>query len=64
MSQSVSTTKGNASLSITGLSSRTTYYVRAYAVSTVGTAYSQQAVTFTTQGGLPDEGDNQMPNPR
>lgn len=38
--------------SITGLSVNTTYYVRAYATNSIGTAYSAQA-TFTTSNGLP-----------
>jgi hypothetical protein len=39
--------------SITGLTAGTTYYVRAYATSSVGTAYGDQ-VTFSSLPGLPD----------
>lgn len=39
--------------SLTGLTAGTTYYVRAYATSTVGTAYGNQ-VSFSTLPGLPD----------
>lgn len=39
---------GNFSSSLTSLSASTTYYVRAYATNSVGTAYGQQE-TFTTQ---------------
>lgn len=38
---------GNFSSSITGLTTHTTYYVRAYATSAVGTAYGQN-ISFTT----------------
>ena len=44
--------KGAFTGSITGLTVGTTYYIRAYATNSVGTAYSQQ-VSFTTLRGLP-----------
>ncbi len=43
---------GNFTSNITGLSIRTTYYVRAYATNAVGTAYGNQ-VTFTTLATIP-----------
>ena len=43
---------GSFNGSLTGLSLNTTYYVRAYATNSIGTAYSAQA-TFTTSNGLP-----------
>ena len=43
---------GNFTSSITGLIAGTTYYVRAYAVNSVGTAYGNQ-VAFTTMAMLP-----------
>ena len=50
-------------VNLDGLQSLTTYHVRAYVNNEIGTAYSQK-VSFTTQGGLPSEDDNQMPNPQ
>lgn len=41
------TTTGNFNVSITGLASSTTYYIRAFATSAVGTAYGAQ-LSFTT----------------
>jgi hypothetical protein len=43
---------GGFSSSITGLDVSTTYYVRAYATTNVGTAYGNE-VSFTTQDGIP-----------
>ena len=43
---------GSFTSSITGLAAGTTYYVRAYATNTAGTAYGSQ-ITFTTTAGLP-----------
>ena len=43
---------GNFSSSITGLNVNTTYYVRAYATTAVGTAYGEEK-TFTTRDGIP-----------
>ena len=44
-------TIGSYSSSITGLTANTTYYVRAYATNSVGTAYGNQ-ITFTTNAVL------------
>jgi hypothetical protein len=44
---------GSFTSSITGLTSGTTYYVRAYATSTVGTSYGAQE-TFSTLSGVAD----------
>ncbi|MCR5646450.1 MAG: choice-of-anchor J domain-containing protein [Bacteroidales bacterium] len=51
-SQTVSGGSGTGSFtcSLTGLSSNTTYYVRAYAINSAGTAYGNQE-SFTTQSG-------------
>ena len=43
---------GSFSSSITGLNISTTYYVRAYATTAVGTAYGDEK-TFTTRDGIP-----------
>ena len=43
---------GSFSSSITGLSISTTYYVRAYATTSAGTAYGEE-VSFTTRNGIP-----------
>lgn len=52
---------GNFSTTVSGLTSHATYYVRAYATSKAGTAYSP-AVTVTTEGSVPGDGDNVKPN--
>lgn len=44
---------GTFSHNITGLSSSTTYYARAYATNRNGTYYSSNIVSFTTRDGLP-----------
>ena len=43
---------GSFSISMTGLDMSTTYYVRAYAVTTNGTVYGEQK-SFTTRNGIP-----------
>ena len=43
---------GSFTSSITGLSVSSTYYVRAYATTSVGTVYGEQ-VSFTTRNGIP-----------
>lgn len=52
------TTNGNGTgpftSNLTGLSSGTTYYVRAYATNSAGTAYGSQLSFTTTGGGLPE----------
>lgn len=48
---------GMYSLGMTGLEPETTYYVRAYAINSIGTGYGE-VVTFTTRAPfVPDEGD-------
>lgn len=54
-------TQGDYSTTLTGLQSGTTYYVRAYACSKVGTGYSS-TIRVTTAGGKPGEDDNPKPN--
>lgn len=49
------------SVKLTNLTKKTTYYVRAYATSAIGTSYSD-VKTFTTKSGTPDEGDNGKPS--
>ncbi len=45
---------------LTGLSSRTTYYVRPYIVTELGTLFGE-TVQFTTPASAPNEGDNGIP---
>ena len=52
---------GSPSIELTELASGTTYHVRAYAVSIVGTQYSS-AITFATESNWPENGDNPTPN--
>ena len=55
-----SATQGTPSVSLTGLSYSTTYYVRSYARSAVGITYSEQA-SFTTANNWPGGDDNVTP---
>lgn len=56
---------GDASaVTLTDLESGVTYYVRAFATSLIGTAYSTNVITVTTAGGVPSIDDNPKPNPR
>lgn len=48
------------SVKLSNLTKKTTYFVRAYAISAIGTSYSD-VKTFTTKSGTPDEGDNGKP---
>lgn len=48
---------GNFTSSITGLTQSTTYYVRAYATNSVGTAYGEQQ-SFTTAFSNPNDGQS------
>jgi uncharacterized protein (TIGR02145 family) len=52
---------GSYSSSITGLSTSTTYYVRAYATNDAGTVYGEEK-TFTTTDGLPEVTTNEVTN--
>lgn len=45
---------------LTGLKAGTNYYVRLYTISPLGTEYSDP-ITFTTDGGSPEESDNPTP---
>lgn len=64
--QTVEATPGNGTMrmKLSGLESGTTYYVRAYAVSSIGLAYSPQVATVTTLGSKPGGDDNPTPNPK
>lgn len=61
VSLSGSAKEGTVSIEMTGLNAGTTYYVRAYAISAVGTQYSN-IVTFTTVANWPGGDDNVTPN--
>lgn len=50
-----------ASLTLTGLEQSTTYYVRAYVITAMGTQYSDSQ-SFTTASGSPGSDDNVTPN--
>ena len=52
---------GSKTGKLTGLEKKTVYYVRAYAVSAIGTTYSDP-VTITTKSASPEEEDNGTPN--
>lgn len=56
--------QGSATVDLSGLASHTLYYIRAYARSTVGTAYSPAIATVTTLGDIPGQDDNPMPTPQ
>ena len=52
---------GSFTSGMTGLTPNTTYYVRAYATNSVGTAYGAEA-SFTTVSGIPAEDGQPCPN--
>ena len=54
-------TQGEIHHTLTNLNATDIYYARAYAISVVGIAYSDNTV-FTTSGRLPDIDDNERPN--
>ncbi len=54
-------TEGEIRYTLTNLNATDIYYARAYAISVVGIAYSDNTV-FTTSGRLPDIDDNDRPN--
>lgn len=60
-SETGNATQGSPTVSLTGLSYSTTYYVRAYAKSAVGITYSESA-SFTTANNWPGGDDNVTPN--
>ena len=51
---------GNPSFTLIGLDSKTTYYVRSYIVTALGTQYGEVA-QFTTPASAPNEDDNKTP---
>lgn len=59
-SQTASAKQGTATVQLTELKAGTTYYIRAYAVSAVGTQYSN-AISFTTEDDWPGNDDNVPP---
>ncbi|MBQ9204056.1 MAG: BACON domain-containing protein [Prevotella sp.] len=61
VSQAASSKEGSPSITMTGLTAGTTYYVRAYAISAVGIQYSN-TVTFATEGDWPGGDDNVTPS--
>lgn len=56
-----SATEADVTIQLKNLSSGTTYYIRAYATSAVGTTYSSETVTLTTVSNWPENGDNTTP---
>ncbi len=52
---------GSFTVNMTGLTANTTYYVRAYAINSQGTAYGSE-VSFTTTAGLPTVTTSQVTN--
>jgi hypothetical protein len=51
---------GDFSIAVSGLKSKTTYYARAYIVSSLGIQYGE-TTQFTTPASLPNESDNGTP---
>ena len=51
---------GSKTVTIKGLNKKTTYYICAFAVSAIGTSYSDP-VTIVTKSASPEEGDNGVP---
>ena len=60
-SEAGNATQGTTTVSLTGLSYSTTYYVRAYAKSAVGITYSE-STSFTTANNWPGGDDNTPPD--
>ena len=60
-SEAGNATQGTTTVSLTGLSYSTTYYVRAYARSAVGITYSE-STSFTTANNWPGGDDNTPPD--
>ena len=58
---STASSSSSKSVKLANLTKKTTYYVRAYATSAIGTTYSD-VKTFTTKSGTPEEGDNNKPS--
>lgn len=61
ISQSSSSNQGSPTITLTDLTSGTTYYVRAYVFNAEGIKYSN-SVSFTTANNWPGEDDNNRPN--
>ncbi len=59
--QTGSGNEGSYSATLSGLSEGTTYHLRAYAKSVVGISYSDKTTFKTTQGEMPNPGDNPYP---
>lgn len=61
VSEPATTKQWTASLTLTGLEQGTTYYVRAYVITALGTQYSDSQ-SFTTASGTPGSDDNVTPD--
>lgn len=63
VSNSTTSPSGTANLSLSGLTEKTTYYVRPYVRHSEGVIYSNSVEQFTTDGPhAPNEDDNPTPN--
>ncbi|MBO4802139.1 MAG: BACON domain-containing protein [Bacteroidaceae bacterium] len=60
-SETGSAKQGSPSIPLSDLAPGTTYYIRTYATSAVGTQYSN-TISFTTNSNVPGGGDNVTPN--
>lgn len=60
ISQTATANQGSLSISLSGLTSGTTYYVRAYIINAEGTKYSN-CISFTTANSWPGGDDNNRP---
>ena len=58
---SISSNSGTAMLDLSELTQNTTYYIRPYVETSVGTTYGN-TISFKTASGTPDENDNPTPN--
>lgn len=59
---SSSSYSGTPTFSLTNLNQNTTYYVRPYVITSVGTTYGKTVKFTTSKSNSPNEGDNPLPN--